>query len=176
MSVPNFSWVDRDNIDKCFVYGHNTQHQVITAGLNQRHLGYVPNAYDHWAMSSLLIFIRVYLLNTSNNLRPFCKKKIDFVKLKKNDRNMAYSEEDNSTLRLLSASFAIQVRSMTHGSFFTHVVMNETVLIGFLKPSFSLLLGSLDVNKEFILHLYCSFLGTTNFMRGPPPPPPKKKI
>lgn len=76
---------------------------------------------------------------------------------------MAYSEEDNSTLRLLSASFVIQVRSMTHGSFFTHVVMNETVLIGFLKPSFSLLLGSLDVNKEFILHLYCSFLGTTNF-------------
>lgn len=83
---------------------------------------------------------------------------------------MAYSEEDNSTLRLLSASFVIQVRSMTHGSFFTHVVMNETVLIGFLKPFFSLLLGSLDVNKEFILHLYCSFLGTTNFMRGPPSP------
>lgn len=83
---------------------------------------------------------------------------------------MAYSEEDNSTLRLLSASFVIQVRSMTHGSFFTHVVMNETVLIGFLKPSFSLLLGSLDVYKEFILHLYCSFLCTTNFMRGPPPP------
>lgn len=46
---------------------------------------------------------------------------------------MAYSEEDNSTLRLLSASFVIQVRSMTHGSFFTHVYMNETVLIGFLN-------------------------------------------
>lgn len=89
---------------------------------------------------------------------------------------MAYSEEDNSTLRLLSASFVIQVRSMTHGSFFTHVVMNETVLIGFLKPSFSLLLGSLDVYKEFILHLYCSLMGTTNFMRGPPPPPPKKNL
>lgn len=89
---------------------------------------------------------------------------------------MAYSEEDNNTLRLLSASFVIQVRSMTHGSFFTHVVLNETVLIGFLKPSFSLLLGSLDVNKEFILHLYCSFLGTTNFMRGPPPPPKKTNL
>lgn len=88
---------------------------------------------------------------------------------------MAYSEEDNSTLRLLSASFVIQVRSMTHGSFFTHVVIKETVLIGFLKPSFSLLLGSLDVNKEFILHLYCFFLGTTNFMRGPPPPQKKSK-
>lgn len=91
---------------------------------------------------------------------------------------MAYSEEDNSTLRLLSASFVIQVRSMTHGhgSFFTHVVMNETVLIGFLKPSFSLLLGSLDVYKEFILHLYCSLMGTTNFMRGPPPPPKKNNL
>lgn len=89
---------------------------------------------------------------------------------------MAYSEEDNNTLRLLSASFVIQVRSMTHGSFFTHVVLNETVLIGFLKPSFSLLLGSLDVYKEFILHLYCSFLGTTNFMRGPPPPQKKTNL
>lgn len=53
MQVTNISWKDWDNVDKkCLVQVHKHYNKWPEQSLNQRPLGYWPNAFDHWAMFS----------------------------------------------------------------------------------------------------------------------------